>query len=293
MRRFFLLLATIALGLVIACGGGDDDGDNGGDDGGGSDQPAASASPSSDGGSDNGGQDADGGRDDYGGGDSGSGADSDFCSPGTLEGVFNSEDFMGFDNMEEEFGQLDEAMDYLEDNAPNEIEDDVAIVVSGIRGWIELLEENDFNIMALAGSEDDPRLLALESDEFEAASERVANYCGFEADMSTDGGGTDSDSGGSTGGGFSVDLPDDFPEELIAPDSTIGFAGTVGFGTTVEMTSTATTAEVQAYYEDILGEPSFADSESVTWAATSENVTTVNLTGTDGNVTILIIVAGG
>ena len=74
----------------------------------------------------------------------------------------------------------------------------------------------------------------------------------------------------------------------------MNFAGNVGFGTTVEMVSTATTDEVRAYYQDELGDPTFQDSESVTWSVLGDGgaLTSVSITGTDGDVTILVIAAG-
>lgn len=288
MRRLGLLIAVFALGLVIACGGGDDDGgddDNGGN-GGGNNEPTATAS-SGDSNNDN---DDDGDNDD---GDndnnSGDGSNSDFCSADNLDSVFDSTHFTNFGDLKSEFEKLDDALDALQDNAPNDIEDDVDTVVDTLRGLIELLEENDYNFVALASAQDDPRLLALDSDEFNEASDRVGDYCGFDIGDSGDGGGLSvPGGGGSPGGSFSVDLPEDFPSELVPPDSEVGAVVDAGFGLTVEFTSSSTTEEVKAYYEDELGTPTFADSESVLWTNASQTVT---ITGTDGNVTVVIIAA--
>ena len=288
MRRLALLVAVFALGLVIACGGGDDDGGDGGDggNGDGNNEPTATAAAGDSGG----GNDDNDGDDDRDNDSNGGGGNDDFCSPQDVDAVFEDLDFSGLDPeaLEEQFNRLDEALDHLEDRAPNEIEDDVKTVAEGMRGLIELLEENDYNFFALAtAAEDDPRFLALDDPKFQEASDRIAEYCGFDNDVPASSGGGSVPGGG--GGAFSVDLPEDFPEDLVPPDSTIGFAGNVGFGDTVEFTSTATAEEVKSYYEGVLGDPTFADSESILWSSATRNVT---ISGTDGAVTVIVILLG-
>ena len=88
-------------------------------------------------------------------------------------------------------------------------------------------------------------------------------------------------------------LPDDFPEELIPPDSEIEFAGNVGFGLTVQFTSSATIEEMVAYYEDALGAPTFVTNESATWSIIeADKLTTVTVTGTDGALEIGVAIVG-
>lgn len=293
MRRLAFIFAVFALGLVIACGGGDDDdGDDGdGGNGGGNNEPTASASPSDSGNDDDNNSDDDRDDDDRDNDDDrgSSGADSDFCSPDRADAIFNGLDVASLDlgNLQEQFEQMDDFLEDWADSAPGEIRDDVNTLVGGMRGLIEVLEENDYNFLAVGtNAANDPRFLALDDPEFQAASDRVAEYCGFDNTNPVTSGGGSTGSGGSTGG-FSVDLPDDFPSELVPPNSTLGFAGDVGFGLTVEFTSDATADEMKAYYEAELGNPTFADSESILWTS---GLRTVTISGTDGDLTIVIII---
>jgi hypothetical protein len=180
--------------------------------------------------------------------------------------------------------------------APAEIAGDVAVLARGMRGLIDLLEEYDFDLVALADAESEPRLQALEDPEFEAASLRVSQYCGLPPGPSI--GGVDSGPTGSTGGGSATGsdssaVPDDFPRELVPPDSTVVVVGSAGFGfgPTVEFTSTADTADVFAHYEEVLGAPTFVESGGTSWSfITDTGLVTISITGTDGAVAIQIII---
>jgi hypothetical protein len=285
VRRFALLVGILVLGLVVACGGGDGDDSNG-----------ESGTPSSGDGSSS--SSSDGGSSSSGGG---GGSDSDFCSPDDFDAIYGSLDFTDFSDLESQFSQLGDALEEWADRAPGEIEDDVEVMVDALRGLIELFEEYDYDFLAIGlGASEDPRFLALESDEFTAASERVSEFCGYDFEVPSGGlsdGGTSSDGGGSTGGGgggFSgaVGLPDDFPEELTPPDSEVTFAGNLGFGDTVSFSSTATIAEIVEYYTDALGDPTASDSESALWSVIgSETLTTVAVTGTDGDLEVVVLIA--
>lgn len=273
MRRLLLLLGVMVLGLAVACGGGDD----------------------SDGGSSDG------------------GADSKFCSPDESDAVFDQLDFSGASMSEIDYGAVKDALKDWEKSAPSEVRDDVKVMAEGIRGLLELLEENDGNFMALAmTAESDPRMLALDSDEFLAASDRLDEYCGFEiggfgdtgsADSGTSGGSTgDSSSAGAStggngtstaGGGFSgaMGLPDDFPTTLVPPKSELTFAGSLAGALTGEWTSTMTIEEVLAYYSDEYGDPMYADSESALWSIVDDDeLIAVNVEGTDGDLTISVVI---
>ena len=221
MRRFMLLLTVLILVISVACSGGDDDGSDGG--GGGGDNGGSS---SGDGGSSSNNDGGGGGSNDGGGGgsnDGGGGSDSNFCSPSNADAIFGAVDISASTDFEVQFTELRSVLNSWKNDAPNDIEDDVDLVVNTMTRFIDLLEENDFNFLAIggAGIQNDPRFLALEDPAFEAATDRVSEYCGFEDDGGsffggTDGGGS-TGSGGSTGGGFSVDLPEDFPADLVPP----------------------------------------------------------------------------
>jgi hypothetical protein len=281
VRRLALLFGVLVLGLVVACGGGDDDDSNG--DGG---TPTATESSSS---SSSGG----GGSDDR-GGSSGGGADSDFCSPDDADAIFGSLDFANVTDMESQFSDLGDALDEWADRAPGEIEDDVELMVDTIRGLIELLEEYDYDFLAIGlSASDDPRFLALESDEFTAASERVSEFCGYDFDAPSSGSSSSDGGGSSGGGGFAgaVELPEDFPEGLIPPDAELEFVADLGFGLTVQYTSTATVSEITDYYTDAMGDPLFAAADSASWFATEGGTaTTVTVSIVDGDLQVVIVI---
>lgn len=268
MRRLLLLLGVVVLGLAIACGGGDD---------------------------------------------SGGGAKDKFCSPEETDAVFDELDFSGA-TAEIDYGEVKDALKDWEKSAPGEVKDDVKVLADGVRGLLELLEENEGNFLAMAmAAESDPRMLALDSAAFNAASDRLDEYCGYAigdfgdsgasdgmSGGSTDSGSSDSgssDSGssdsGSAGGGFSgaMGLPDDFPTELVPPDSELTFAGSIAGALTGEWASTMTIEEVLAYYSDEYGDPMYVDSESALWSIVDgDQLISVNVAGTDGDLTISVVI---
>jgi len=292
MRRFLLLLGVVMLGLVIACGGGDD-GDDNGDGGNGDDQPSSSAGNNDDdnGNNDDGDNDDNGNNDDDSPGSSGGSSDSEFCSPDNIDSVFDSinvNSLGDLSDLQSRFEALRDTLNGWADNAPDEIKDDVALVAETMSGFIDLLTENDFNFLSLGtNAADDPRFLALDDQEFTDAADRVSEFCGFDTDTFDGNAGSGGNPGGGGNPGFSVDLPDDFPSELVPPNSTVGFVGDVGFGLTAEFTSDAAADEMKAYYEAELGEPTFADAQSVLWSTGARNVT---ISGSDGNLTIIVII---
>lgn len=274
MRRIALLLAILTLGLVAACGsGGDDD--------------SSAGSPDSTSSSDSSGS----------GGAAGGGAGSAFCSPTNEDVIFGSLDFTRtFDDLEAQFGLIGDALDVWAGSAPAEIEGDVRILVDAMRALIELFEEFDFDLVAIGtAAADDSRLTTLDSDAFQAATVRISEYCGYDIATSSTGSAapSGSESGGDGGGsGFAVALPDDFPAELVPPDSELEIVSSFGPSLTVQFSSTATIDEILAFYEDALGEPSIVSDEFALWSIFETNkITTVNVTGTDGNLEIVISIA--
>ncbi len=279
MRRIALLLAVLTLGLLAACGGGGD-GDSSADAGSGDSTNSTSSS-------------------DAGGGSSavGSGSDSEFCSPTNEDVIFGSLDFTrNFDDLEAQFGLIGDALDVWAGSAPGEIEGDVRTLVDTMRALIELFEEYDFDLIAIGtNAADDSRFTAVDSDAFQAATERISDYCGYDIEISSTGGSAPSGgaSGGDGGSGFVADLPEDFPAELVPPDAELEIVSRFGPSLTVQFSSTATIDEVVAFYRDALGEPNLVSSESVLWSIFETNkITTVNVAGTDGDLEIVISIAG-
>lgn len=155
----------------------------------------------------------------------------DFCD-------FNADISTGVDEVDisGDPGDLEAAFDNLLNNidravdlAPDEIRDDVATLADAMEGFVDILAEYDYNMFAMgAAAEDDPRLAAMEDPAFEAAGDRVNEYCGFDDgddDLSDDGGlgGDDGSDGGDDSGlddaGDGIDpveLPDEVTDEVRA-----------------------------------------------------------------------------
>lgn len=274
MRRFITLFAILALGLVVACGGGDDDSSD-------SDGASDSGSSSSSGGSSSG------------------GSKDNFCTPEYADAVFEGFDPLSdTDDLEDAIKEMNSLLGRWADDAPSEIRSDVRIIVDAMEGFFEILEENDFDFMAMALSADpdDPRLASLDSAEFVAATDRLNEYCGYE-DIDTGssiGSATaPSDDGGSSSGSFTTGtLPDDFPAPLVPPDSTIGVTGDFGVGIGAEFTSTATVDDIIDFYKKALGDPTLSSSEGTIWSTYQDGqAITVTVSGPDGAVEILATVS--
>lgn len=288
MQRFLLSLVVLALGLIVACGGGSDDGDEGNDEGGDPASPTATASAAPSGGGSTGGSSASTPAPSSGGGD------SDFCSPAGAEAVFNGFDFTGAGDLEATLGSLGPALEAWIENAPSEIRDDARLASETMRGLIELLEENDYNVFALGGAAAaDPRFAAIESPEFTAATDRIAAYCGIEVPAAP------ALDGGAAGGGTAPfnptfgegTLPEDFPEELIPPSSQVGVTADAGLGLTVQFMTTATIDEVIEFYTDLLGSPLASDSDGTIWSQISASSgATVSVMELDGAVIVTVVV---
>lgn len=282
IRRFTVFLGILALSLLIACGGGDDDSSNDAD----SSKPSDSSSSSSDSSS-------------SGSSSSSSGSKDNFCTPEYADAVFEGFDPLSdADDLEAELKEMNKLLDRWADDAPSEIRDDVRTIVDTMHGFFEILEENDFDFMAMAfAAEDDPRLAALDSAEFTAATNRLNEYCGYE-DIDVDSGSGSAtaipDSDGSSSGGFTNDgtLPEDFPAPLVPPDSTVEFAGDFGVGSGAEFSSTATVDDILDFYKKALGDPTLSSSEGTIWSTFQDGqAITVTVSGSDGAVEILATAA--
>lgn len=133
------------------------------------------------------------GGDDGGGG---GGSESAFCDELlrlTDSGVLSDEEtsFTDAAALEEGMTEAREALDALASDVPSEIKDDFNTVKDGLTGFIDLLEEYDFDFVALAtAAQEDPELLArveaFGSEEFTQAGENLdaygADVCGIESD---------------------------------------------------------------------------------------------------------------
>jgi hypothetical protein len=285
MRQAASWLFVLAL-VVSSCGGGDDS------------EAATSAPPESSAPATT----APGGSDDGDGGDVtttgappttadvGDGSTTDFCAyVGDLdESQEVIDDSFDPDTFRASIEAALEALDRARDLAPAEIRNDVEVVAGTFEDFAELLEEYDYDLMAIAvGAPDDPRFLAFDGEEIVAASERIGAFCGIDLDDGAGGdeppsGGASGD-GGEAGGLVDVLTPPGVTETLDMGNDTILFRSDASFG------------EVADFYLEAIGGALFVndDEESAVWRTDFEGVgITVNVSGQDGGVEILLAVVG-
>ncbi len=153
--------------------------------------------------------------------------------------------------------------------APSEIKADVQMFADAYGGFIEVLDELGFNFLAFNDDMlDDPRLLALEDPALEEAGARISAYCGID-DFIAAGPGTTSGTGGSGTGLPPVDLPEDFPTELVPPGGTAIVSLDIAGSKSVTFDVESSADDVIAYYSDVLGEPTVEmnDPDGALWSA--------------------------
>ena len=253
MKRIAVVLSFV----LVACGGGDDaGGDDSGDDG--SNTPSVASTTGSSAGttattSDPG---DDGDDDGNGGGDGGFTATGDFCGDAdNSEALIDGIDFFSADLEGQVTGWVD-AIEAAAAQAPNEIEDDVAVFVGAVNDFANLLADADYVFTDI--DQDDARLLALSDGRLDEAAANVAEYCGWDLDDPTAGGGDGDGDGGSGLGPTTVfgalgmtdqPVPDSIPEELIPEVVVAALDGPGGvlIGTTMPID------DVVALYEEVFG----------------------------------------
>jgi hypothetical protein len=124
-----------------------------------------------------------------GAGTSGDAGDSDLCTYAKqLEETTNPDSFSNMDKAT--FDKIDEIIGNVQAKAPDEIKDDVATVAENFQDVRAIFAKYDFDIAKLTSAATaDPslteKLQSLNSDEFNAASQRVNTYlqekCGIQA----------------------------------------------------------------------------------------------------------------
>ena len=209
----------------------------------------------------------------------GSGSSTDFCQ--FISGIDSSSFDFGLDPdgfkaaMEDTLRGIQRALDL----APPEVKEDVAFVLASLTDFVELLEEYEYNLIALGTvAAEDPRLLAFDEAAYTDAGERIGNFCGV--DLSGDDDPAPPPVVGPGGGGTVPDL-------LVPPD--VAQTLDVGNGSAI-FTSTAPFDELVTFYTDALGSPLFADNTQRTalWNASVDGAMfTVGLAGEGGNVAVL------
>jgi hypothetical protein len=188
-----------------------------------------------------------------------------------------------------------DAIKQAEGIAPSEIRGDVGLFVDAYGGFVELMREFEYNFLAMGTSAlDDPRLLAMEDPELEAAGERIEAFCGIEGQFIQTPPSSDGGSDGSGGVVPGATLPDDFPDALVPPGGQVVAAIDVGGSQTVGFELDGSGDDVIAYYTEILGDPLFQSSEpfGAAWSAGYEGET-VNVTMAEyapGKINVNVIV---
>ncbi len=171
-----------------------------------------------------------------------------------------------------------DAIDQAAQTAPSEIRADVQMYADAYGGFIEILDELDFNFLAFNDDMlDDPRLLALEDPALEEAGERISAYCGID-DFLVAGPGAVGGTGGPDDELPEVDLPDDFPTELVPPGGKAVVSLDISGSKSVTFDVESSADDVIAYYSGVIGEPTVEmnDPDGALWS-TQYGGSTVNV----------------
>lgn len=159
------------------------------------------------------------------GGDDG-GSSSSFCD--TVEDA--QADFAELDTLdttgagfEEAFTKADDAFAEMADNAPDEIKDDMQLLAGAMSDLITVFEDADWDFAALVSDpEAAAKLEVLDSEEYQTASDNVAQYAKDECGVDLEGGtsstdGPSSDDTAADSSSDSLDIPaDGTPTEQLA-----------------------------------------------------------------------------
>jgi hypothetical protein len=271
--------------VAAACGGG---GDDGGDSattttttaGSGSDQTTTTTSSSN--------------------GDNAPGANTEFCDFDDDFGDALSSAFtLSPQSIEDAFQNTLQLANQAADAAPSEIQDEVNLLLSGFSDLVDALDDIDYDVINnFDAFENDPRVMALESAEYQAASDAIDDFCGNEP---TDGvpptiPGTDitvPDTDGTLPPGVvSGDLPDNFPPGLVPPGNVDVQTINAGGGFQVTFMTDASFDDVVAAYTAELGEPTtsiiVAGGSNASWFQTDGTIIVVQEAGDD----VSVVVAG-
>jgi hypothetical protein len=171
VRRFLTMFLLVGLALVgLAACGDDDDDTTSGDDDAVTTTRAAGATGSA-------------GTVDFSG--SGSGDFCDLLREYDQAFADSDIDFTDKDAVRQQLEQFAEAIDSLEDEAPDEIAEDVRISVTAFRAYLEAFEAADYDVSKV----DQSKITAIDTPEVREAGTRLDQYgqdvCGIEEDSTT------------------------------------------------------------------------------------------------------------
>ncbi|MGH9133917.1 MAG: hypothetical protein ACRDZZ_08285 [Ilumatobacteraceae bacterium] len=158
------------------------------------------------------------------GGDDGGSGGGEFCdlARGVEEGedLLEGVDFSDPDAIEDAYRTMIDRINDASDSAPDEIRDDIELVIDRSEAVFEALEDADFNILDVDQS-------VLEDPEAEAASERIDAYldneCGITTDSDDSDDTDDSDDSGDTGDtGDTGDVEGTIRDQLLTQFTAMG-----------------------------------------------------------------------
>ena len=239
---------TLGIALVLvaaACGGGGDDSEDttttaSSDPG----QSPTTATTSSNGGN-------------------GPGANTEFCDfDDEFSDAFGSAFTLSPQGIEDAMQTTLQVANQAADTAPGAIRDDVNLLLSGFRDFVDALADFDYDVINnLDAFQNDPRVMNLDSPEYEAASQAVDAFCGND-----DAGPTAPTIPGTNitvpptvgslpPGVLSGDLPDNFPAGLVPPGELTVQTFDAGVSYQVTFMTNASFDDVVASYTLELGAP--------------------------------------
>ena len=166
------------------------------------------------------------------------GSTDNWCAQADEGDSFNVPDLTSAADIEASATQYLAAIDQIVASAPSEIQADVAVIAEAARMFFSLLEEYDWDFLAIPP--DDERLTAFDDGGVEQASRNIAEYCGFDLDDP------------AAASGFGSDpLPEAFPDEFVPP-GTVEFVADQGVAGVI-IGVDADFDDVVDHYVDLLG----------------------------------------
>ncbi len=227
-------------------------------------------------------------------GDNGPGANTEFCDFDDEFGEAMSSAFtLSPQSIEDAFQTTLQLANQAADAAPREIRDDVKLLLGGFSDLVDVLDEIDYDVINnLNAFENDPRILAFDSAEYQAAGDAIDDYCGNGGDAPD--GTVPSNDGTAPAGTVSGDIPDDFPAGLIPPGNVSVQTISAGPGSGVTFMTDASFDDVIAQYTNELGTPTaevniggdrsaswFQPDGSIIIVQEAEGIVTAVVTGTN------------
>ena len=223
-------------------------------------------------------------------GGNGPGANTEFCDFDDEFGdAFGSTFTLSPQGIEDAMQTTLQVANQAADTAPGAIRDDVNLLLSGFRDFVDALADIDYDVINnLDAFQNDPRVMNLDSPEYEAAGQAVDAFCGNDGDPTaptipgtnipvppTD--------GSLPPGVLSGDLPDNFSAGLVPPGELTVQTIDTGVGYQVTFMTNASFDDVVASYTLELGAPTaeinIEGANSAQWFQTDGSIIIVQEAG--------------